>query len=221
MRTHPWSKRLWAAVLGVLVAAQLVASPDVARKTKAECVACHNNPAGGAELSEAGKAWKPGARAPATAAKTASYVGSARCMSCHIKQHRAWTETVHARALTNLQAADASAVADMAAKLKIKVAGSPVTTDDCVKCHVTGFQLAGGYPGADSAGGAATAAVGCESCHGPGSQHITARLAEKKKVIHRGSSAGTCKQCHTPVTSPEFKFEEWVKRGAHPIPVEK
>jgi len=213
-----WFTRGIAGALGVIVAAQLWALPEAARKTKSACASCHVGPAGGAELTEGGKAWKTAGKPPAPA-KAAVYLGSGKCKSCHITQHNAWAETPHANALANLRAAAPAASQAMATRLKVKLPAAPAAADACVQCHVTGFQIAGGYPAADSARTAAVAMVGCESCHGPGSQHVTALMAEKKKTIDRGSAA-TCLQCHTPATSPKFNFDEWVKRGTHPLKTE-
>jgi hypothetical protein len=83
---------------------------------------------------------------------------------------------------------------------------------------VTGYQLAGGYPAADSVKSAALSGVTCENCHGPGSLHVAAPAAEKKKFTNKSASAAMCMQCHTPVATPGFKYEEFVKRGVHVVP---
>jgi predicted CXXCH cytochrome family protein len=63
----------------------------------------------------------------------------------------------------------------------------------CVTCHVTGYDQA--------AKQWKEAGVGCESCHGPGSEHITA--ADKKATIVRPQTldplreAMICGQCHS------------------------
>jgi mono/diheme cytochrome c family protein len=85
-----------------------------------------------------------------------------------------------------------------------------------VRCHVTGYELAGGYPAADSVKTAALSGVGCESCHGPGSLHVAAPAADKKKATYKTVSAAMCTQCHTPAINPDFKYEEMVKKGVHP-----
>ena len=207
--------------LGVAAATQLWAYPEVARQTKAACATCHVNVAGGADLSEAGMTYKVGGKAPAAGSvKSADYVGVGKCRMCHIKQHKAWLETAHARAWATLTSGDPKKIADVAAALKVEVKGSPSTTDDCVRCHVTGFQLAGGYPQADSTKAAALVNVTCESCHGPGSLHVSAPMAEKKKLINKPTE-NMCKQCHTAVTSPKFAFAEYVKKGVHAVPATK
>jgi len=206
-----------ALSLGVVLSARLWAFPEASRQTRVACVACHANPAGGAELTDAGKAYAAKKKTPIEpTGRKAEYVGSDRCRMCHLGQHQSWSETPHARALTNLSAADSVAVATMAAKLKVRLERSAAETEACVRCHVTGFHLAGGYPTADSARAVSLARVGCESCHGPGSLHVYATLAEKKKVIDGAPNSRLCVQCHTAQTSPGFDFEHMVLRGAHP-----
>ena len=209
--------RLCASLIGLVVAAPLWAFPEIARETKTACVACHTNPAGGVGLTEVGAKYKAEKKAAAAReAKQAQYVGSAKCKLCHMAQHKAWSESAHAKAFTNLKSADAKVVAAIAEKMNVELKGPAAESADCVKCHVTGYELAGGYPAADSAKTAAVAAVGCESCHGPGSLHVTAPKAEKTKFIYKIVSAKMCTECHTPTMTPEFKYAEMVKSGVHP-----
>jgi hypothetical protein len=204
--------------LGIAVATQLWAYPEVARQTKAACATCHVNAAGGVDLSDAGKAFKADGKTPAAGtAKAADYVGANKCRMCHMKQHKAWGGTSHAKAWAGLHNADSTKAAAMAAALKVEIKGTPATTDECVRCHVTGFQLATGYPQADSTKAANLANVTCEACHGPGSLHVTAAAADKKKFISRSVTANMCVQCHTAATSPNFKFAEYAVRGVHTV----
>ena len=213
--------RILVVTLGVAVATQLWAYPEVARQTKTSCVTCHANVAGGAELNAAGTAFKADGKAPAaSAAKAADYVGVNKCKMCHIKQHKAWAETPHAKAWAGLKAADAKKTAEMAAAFKVEVTGSAAATAGCVKCHVTGFQLAGGYPQADAAKADLVTNVTCEGCHGPGSLHVSAPMAEKKKFIAKATE-NMCKQCHVPAASPDFVFAEYAKRGVHAVAAAK
>jgi hypothetical protein len=208
-----------ATIVGGSLAVHAWAFPEFARQSKLACAACHSNPAGGADLSDAGKVYKADmTKAPAAAAaKAAEYVGVNKCKMCHLKQYKAWRETKHSNALVNLQKADAKAAGDMAARLKVELKGPAAQNDACVTCHVTAFHLAGGYPAADSAKTAAVSNVTCESCHGPGSLHVAAAMADKKKSINKAVTANMCMQCHTPAMSPAFKFEEYAKRGVHVV----
>jgi hypothetical protein len=209
--------RIVMVALGIAVATQLWAYPEVARTTKTSCVTCHTNVAGGPALSEAGKAFKADGKAPAASTvKAAEYVGDAKCKMCHLPLHKAWAETPHAKSMAALVKGDAKKSAEIAAALKVEIKGSPDKTDGCVSCHVTGFQLTGGHPQADAAKAATVASVGCESCHGPGSLHVSAPKAEKAKFIAKATE-NMCKQCHTPAVSPDFAFAEYAKRGVHTV----
>jgi hypothetical protein len=195
---------------------QARAFPAFALKTKAACASCHTSPAGGPALSDAGKAFKADASKAPAAGKGAEYAGNNKCRMCHLKQHKSWWESQHAKAMAALQ--DAKAAAAFAEKLKIELEEPADQSDACVRCHVTGFHLAGGYPAADSAKTAAVAMVGCEACHGPGSAHIAAKTsAERKATINGAVGVALCQQCHTPEISPKFEFAAMKKR-VHPVP---
>lgn len=217
MGGHSWFSRICASLIWLVAAAPLWAFPEFARETKTACVACHTNPAGGVGLTEAGTKYK--SEKTAAAAKTASeaeYVGSGKCKMCHLAEHKAWSESAHAKAFANLKSADAKSVAVFAGKLKVELKGAAAESAYCVTCHVTGYELTGGYPAPDSARNAAVAAVGCESCHGPGSLHLTAPKADKKKFIAKDVSAKMCTQCHTSAMTPDFKYDEMLMKGVHP-----
>jgi hypothetical protein len=147
----------------------------------------------------------------------ATYVGSAKCKMCHLKVHKAWESTAHAKALGTLAAADEKTVAAWAAKMKVEVKGAAKETEGCLGCHVVGLKK-GGYPQADSTKNAALQGVGCEACHGAGSIHLAAKPAEKKATMAKLPTAETCTGCHTKDSSPNFKFEEAKKAGVHAVP---
>lgn len=200
------------------VAQRAQAFPQHARDSKAACATCHVNVAGGPDLTEVGKKYKADSTtAIPTTVKGADYVGNNKCKMCHSKQFKAWQATKHAGAWVGLQKSDPKAAAELAGKLGVKLEGKPETVDGCVSCHVTGFHLTGGYPGADSLKMAALVNVTCESCHGPGSMHIAAKADERKKFIDKNTGVKLCQQCHTGITSPKFNFEEYKKLGVHAV----
>lgn len=192
------------------------AFPQLARETKAACASCHVNPAGGPALTAAGTSFKSDKKAPTGDAAAAEYVGVNKCKMCHASQYKVWQGSKHATAFATLQGSTPEKKAAVAAALKLELKGDASKDDNCVVCHVTGFQLPGGYPAADSAKTAAVMNVSCESCHGPGSKHVSAAMADKKKFINRSVGAAFCAQCHTAVTSPAFKFDEYYAKIAHP-----
>jgi hypothetical protein len=106
----------------------------------------------------------------------ATYVGTDRCADCHEHAAQVWGQTPHHKATETLE--------------KLKHPSGRQYDPECMMCHTTGFKHPGGYndlvtelakwpakpeqpPGAkkikdhnDNLRG-----VGCESCHGPGSEH--------------------------------------------------
>ena len=74
------------------------------------------------------------------------------CSSCHAAISNGWQATAHAHALQSL--ADKSQAENPA----------------CLQCHTVGFQVDGGYAPATT--GSRLANVQCESCHGPGAEHM-------------------------------------------------
>lgn len=214
-----WRGALILGALSALAAAQALAVPSLAKKTGAACASCHTNVAGGAELTDAGKAYKADA-AKAPAKGTANeYLGANKCKMCHSKQYKAWGETPHAKAFETLVKADDAKAAEWAKKMGITLTGKASETEACVTCHVTGMGLPGGHPQADATVAANFTVVGCESCHGPGAAHKAAAKEAKKGTMNGAVGETLCKSCHTAAASPNFKFAEW-KAKVHPIPAE-
>jgi len=208
------------AIVGLLlcVAGAVWAFPSVARKTKLSCATCHANVAGGADLTDAGKAYKAdNTKVPAASVEGATYVGSNKCKMCHLKQHKAWMDTKHAKSMDALASGDPKVIADMAGRLGVKLDGSAASNDACLVCHTTGFGL-GGYPPADTSKTASFAAMGCEMCHGPGSKHVAAEKEVKKNFINVPKTEAMCKDCHTATMSPKFAYDEYKKNGVHVVP---
>jgi len=101
------------------------------------------------QIQERPPAVQPELAAPPTPA----FKGERTCLSCHLKQHRNWLQTDHARAYQTL------------------VRGNKASDPTCLTCHTTGF-------GAPRKPGARLLNVQCESCHGPGEGH-----PEKRKSL--------------------------------------
>lgn len=92
-----------------------------------------------------------------------TYEGRSKCSSCHKSQAKSWRDTAHGKAMESLKPGTRK-------EAKIKANLDPdkdYTQDkDCVGCHVDGWGKKGGYT--VEAPKRQLAAVGCESCHGPG-----------------------------------------------------
>jgi hypothetical protein len=148
---------------------------------------------------------------PAEGAKKPTYVGSDKCKICHKGEKHAtvfekWSESKHAKAMSVLKADKGE---DKDAK--------------CLKCHTTGYGM-GGY-GEKGMENLDLAAVGCEACHGPGSEYKAAAvMKDKAKAKAAGlivPDANVCKTCHnseSPTSKGEFKFDEMFPKIKHTVP---
>ncbi|MSQ01497.1 MAG: hypothetical protein EXR71_06345 [Myxococcales bacterium] len=123
---------------------------------------------------------------------SARYVGVRACSPCHPAATATWSASAHAHARTTL--------------LQQKKGYDP----ECLRCHVTGLGHPGGWSGeADTERGQ----VGCESCHGPGSDHVRAPAAAYGALPADGSA---CIACHTYDNSPDFGWEHYWPSVRHP-----
>lgn len=159
------------------------------------------------------------------AKKVFKYGGVATCKACHMTkksgaQFKIWQAGPHAKAYETLATPEAKALA------KKQGIEDPQKSEKCLKCHVTAFGVDEKLkePKLTLEEG-----VGCEACHGPGSEY------RKKKIIE-GIYAGklkaedyglikpvtekVCVGCHNPESPSykEFNFKEKVAKIAHPIP---
>ena len=122
--------------------------------------------------------------APAPAAAT--YLGEGKCKMCHSKQHATYMKMKHSKAIEALSAEEQK-------------------KPECVKCHVTGFGKTGGFESLEKT--PKMAGVQCEACHGAGSLHMKAPMADKKKTIN--GKGKDCRDCHSPhVDVSRAKTEE-------------
>jgi hypothetical protein len=112
------------------------------------------------------------------------YVGLETCAACHTDVAASFAKTAHANALEVLKEAGSD--------------GDP----ECLKCHATGVSDSKYVDGA----------VTCESCHGPGSEHVA---TGDKAAIHAAVGEADCLKCHTPDWSPDFDFETYKAKGVH------
>jgi len=198
MRGNRLPKLITAAALLAVCASAAVAFPRFARMTKASCATCHTNVAGGAVLTDAGKAFKADTtKAPAASVAGSDFASTKKCKMCHINEYKSWLETPHAKALEVLKTGDPKKIEEMAAR--------------------AGVKLTGGYPAADSLTTASLASVTCEACHGPGSKHVAADKPTKKTVINGQVGELLCRSCHTPSMSPAFDFAKYKAKGLHAV----
>ena len=127
---------------------------------------------------------------------SAAYVGSDACQSCHAAEHATWLSSPHAAAFATLAKAGKE------------------SDESCIKCHTTGLGKTGGLPtSAKGADHPDLARVGCESCHGPGGNHVGADAPKRGTILSLGDKCDSCVilqicgSCHDDANDPGFEFE--------------
>lgn len=154
--------------------------------------------------------------------KVHSYVGVDNCGMCHKTEKQGnqlgvWKGTRHSNAFKTL-------LSDAALKIaKDKgLAAPPSESEECLKCHVSGFNLDKSLLGAKFS---ITDGVQCETCHGPGSDYKAAKIMkDRKEAVANGlmfyeKPEELCVKCHNE-ESPTFKgfnFEEMWSKVKHPV----
>jgi hypothetical protein len=123
------------------------------------------------------------------------YVGEKKCKMCHKDQFKSWLETPHAKAWEALKPEEQK-------------------DPECAGCHSTGMNKD------DSL----LVNVGCEACHGPGSDYKKKKTMEDVKLAAAAGllpiTEATCVRCHNEKspTFDGFKYEEALKTGIHAHP---
>ena len=88
--------------------------------------------------------------------KAPHYVGSEACKGCHSDMYKKWLTTPHSHAYQKLE--------------ETKNPSLRQYDPECIVCHTVGFGYKSGFR--DETSTPKLKNVGCESCHGPGSEHI-------------------------------------------------
>jgi hypothetical protein len=150
-------------------------------------------------------------------------IGAPKCKACHMArtgdQWKIWTESSHARAFETLASEEAGKIATA------KGIGNPQQEDACLKCHATRASLGTGVVVSEKGGYTDSEGVGCESCHGPGSEYKPKKVmvdpeAARAAGLVMNNTADACSRCHNE-ESPTFKgfdFEARWAEIAHPVP---
>ena len=173
--------------------------------------------------------WKSGEEIeppePPTAEKSApKHVGVMACAKCHKGpqmgyQFSKWRMSKHADAYAVLGTPAASTIAK-----EMGVKGQPMTQLACLKCHATGYgQPAGGVSESHSV----YHGVGCEACHGPGSDYSFEAVMRDKRAAKAAGLAEitrqTCLGCHENAHGKPFDYAKALAAITHPtkLPKEK
>jgi len=115
-------------------------------------------------------------------------LGAKACLECHEEQVTAWEKSSHGEAFESLSRKEQK-------------------TLECVSCHAT--PEASGAP--PKSVDAYTAGVGCESCHGPGEEHVKA--PSKENIQGLGESCpecvieAVCTSCHDSEWDPAWSLK--------------
>ena len=138
--------------------------------------------------------------------KNADYVGSDACQSCHADEYTTWAASPHGHSIESLQTAGKA--------------------DDinCLRCHTTGYDRPGGFPAEGNVRAHPDLArVGCESCHGPGGNHVGPDAKRMGTIVSLGDKCDSCVilqicgSCHDEANDPGFEFEveDKIERQRH------
>ena len=124
------------------------------------------------------------------------YVGSNACQSCHTKEFETWQASPHGHAVATLEVAGKSGDAD------------------CLRCHTTAYDEPGGFrTGVPAPQQPDLARVGCESCHGPGGDHIGENAKRVGTILSLGDKCDSCVilrvcgSCHDSANDAGFEFK--------------
>jgi 2',3'-cyclic-nucleotide 2'-phosphodiesterase (5'-nucleotidase family) len=126
----------------------------------------------------------------ATAKEETATLRAASCGECHTDAYEVWQKTNHAKAFQTL------------------VDKERQVNPDCLGCHTTRFEEAGGFT--MKAQEKELRNVQCESCHGDRTEH----LKDPSVVSQTKPAMETCIKCHTEHRCPDFKknyTQEWEK----------
>jgi len=118
------------------------------------------------------------------------YAGNESCKQCHDKDCSHYTSTKHSVAWETLE-----------------VKHSHVDPY-CQQCHTTGYAANGGFVSVKQSPNLFD--VGCESCHGPSSQHV-----KEVKTRTPFVAKDQCISCHDRENSPNFAYQPYWEKIIH------
>ena len=155
-----------------------------------------------------------------------TYVGTDACKRCHAAAYDVWEKSKHSHAYASLVKKTQPSLRQYDA--------------ECIVCHTVGFGYESGFKSEKET--PLLKNVGCESCHGPASEHVKSQRGgdEQKKQLGgrcliRGRRSRArrpqkeqrqlridkfCAECHDIDNDVHFKFEKAWPAIAHPSFVE-
>ena len=221
--------------------AKVMTDPEAAKRaglrtmTKQVCLKCHYVKGSHAAVHhrpqiDVDKAWetiahrKPQNATPdgltetvAAALPGPKYAGVLACFKCHDsatmnRQVSAWQRTAHSRAWAVLVTPAAYEIAK-----KMGVTDEPQRSPACLTCHTTGH---GREPGRYLAAYTVADGVGCEACHGPGSEYMPEAMMRDRVAARKAGltsvTPATCLGCHKGAHGKPFDYAAAIRQIAHP-----
>lgn len=134
----------------------------------------------------------------AQASPRASYMGSKVCADCHPGEYDSFMKY-------SKKASSSESVKIMAADL------TKEEVRNCYHCHTTGYGLPGGFEDFEKT--PEMADLGCETCHGPGSEHVD--MGGDPSLIKKDLDIKDCESCHNEERVGAFNFKPLLFGGAH------
>jgi YVTN family beta-propeller protein len=144
------------------------------------------------------------------------YIGVQACTACHKGpimgyQFSKWRQSNHARAYARLATPKAYEIAQ-----EEGITGSPQESSKCLSCHTT----SGGIEAAAQESYYLDEGVGCEACHGPGSEYqFEAVMIDHQAALAAGLkevNQDTCMPCHAEAHGKPFEYASAAAAIAHP-----
>ncbi len=224
--------------LDTMVDPQAAAAAGLIMPTKEMCMKCHEVKGSHAQVHgkpkiDIDQAWEeishptPGTWAvpdesvlptrSSDKTKRPSFTGSTACGACHQSpemgyQFSKWRMSEHANAYAVLGTDRGKKIAQ-----EMGEEGNPLTAQSCLKCHTTfAHDLSGGVTSSYDV----FEGVGCEACHGPGSEYSReALMRDPQKAAHAGLkevNPQTCLACHENAHGKPFDYETALAKVSHP-----
>lgn len=147
------------------------------------------------------------------------YVGNQACKDCHASTYEVWLGTKHARSYVFLDSEAGKAIAE-----KEEVSAQPTLSAKCVVCHTTAADVPADFR---ASGFHIEEGIKCESCHGPGGEHVKGELSlNRQAVLATRMTSPTeedCLVCHKEIPSHDlldkkpFDFKKDMAKIAHPV----
>ncbi len=203
--------------------------------TRRDCMACHNTKGSHVavhhlpqfNIEEAWKAidhptpekavYEIPTESSQPAAEGPKFVGVEACAQCHSGtamgyQFSKWRMSSHARAFAVLASPAALEIARQAG-----LEGEPQRSPDCLRCHTTAYNLS---PGRSLSSFSPTEGVGCERCHGAGSEYMPQAVMLDRTAARtaglRPVTRTDCMECHENAHGKPFDIEKAWNEVSHP-----